>query len=181
MTARNLFDTAIEVVLEHEGYSRLTNDSADSGGATKWGISLRFLQRLGLEGDVNADGAVDEADVKGLTRQQAVDFYRAHWWDRYKYDLLDDPLTAVKVFDLAINMGPSAAHRCLQRALRANHLTVTEDGILGRKTRTAANAITGGGLAPALRSEAAGFYRGLVAKHPKLKRFLNGWISRGYY
>jgi lysozyme family protein len=67
----------------------------------------------------------------------------------------------------------------LQRALRANHWPVTEDGILGTKTRTAANAFTGG-LAPALRSEAAGFYRVLVAKHPQFKRFLNGWTRRAY-
>ena len=179
MTALDLFDTAIERVLEHEGYSRFTDDPADSGGATKWGISLRFLQGLGLEGDVNADDVVDEADVKGLTRQQAVDFYRAHWWDRYKYDRINDSLAAVKVFDLAVNMGPFEAHRCLQRALRANHWPVTEDGILGTKTLTAANAFTGG-LAPALRSEAAGFYRVLVAKHPQFKRFLNGWTRRAY-
>lgn len=181
MTPVDLFQTAIERVLEHEGYDRYTDDAADPGGATKWGISLRFLQGLGGDlGDVNADGAVNEGDVKGLTRHQAIDFYRAHWWDRYKYDRLHDPLTAIKVFDLAVNMGPGEAHRCLQRALRAHHLLVTEDGVLGSKTRTAANAVVGNSVAPALRSEAAGFYRMLVAEHPRFKRFLGGWLNRAY-
>ena len=35
-------------------------------------------------------------------------------------------------------------------------------------------------LLAALKSEAAGYYRCLVAKNPKLQKFLNGWLNRAY-
>lgn len=48
------FDTAIITVLRHEGL--FVNDSDDAGGATHYGVSLRWLKSIG---DLDNDGFVD--------------------------------------------------------------------------------------------------------------------------
>ena len=45
----------------------------DPGGATSFGVTIHTLRRLGL--DLDGDGDVDEADVRRVTRAQAVDLF----------------------------------------------------------------------------------------------------------
>jgi len=173
------FDAALAVVLEHEG--GLVDNPRDPGGVTKWGVSLRTLRALGdADFDLDGDGDLDADDVRGLTRADAGAFYRKHFWDRHRYGDLGDLYVAGKTFDLAVNMGPGAAHLCLQRALRAVWFPVVEDGVLGPKTRVAADAANGRLLLPALKSEAAGYYRLLVALKPERREWLHGWLNRAY-
>jgi lysozyme family protein len=92
---------------------------------------------------------------------------------------------AVKVFDLAVNVGPRQAHRLLQRALRACGRDVAEDGVIGPETLGAIAGVAGAGESPfaivaSLRSEAAGFYRTLIARRPLLAVFERGWLRRAY-
>src|SRR5690606_11925483 len=159
------FEQAIEVVLEHEG--GYVNDPADPGGETKYGISKRAYPHL---------------DIAGLTREQAIEIYRRDWWDRYGYDRICSPDVAAKAFDLAVNMAPAVAHRCLQRALHAcgqRHVTI--DGVLGPQTIGAANAVRPrAALLAALRAEAAAYYRALVERRPELAKFERGWLNLAY-
>lgn len=181
-----LFDHALATVLAHEG--GFSNNPADPGGATNFGISLRWLKEIGMldldgdgrpDGDLDLDGHIDLDDIKMLTRENAAFFYRRHWWDRYDYGSLP-LLISAKVFDLSVNMGASQAHKVLQRASRACGTPLVDDGALGPKTRTAITSIDGEKLRVAVRSEAAGFYRGLVSAKPPLGTFLNGWLNRAY-
>ena len=58
-----------------------------------------------------------------------------------------------------------------------------EDGVVGAKTLSAVSSCDEHELLVACRSEAAGFYRTLVAGHPHLGVFLNGpnaWLARAY-
>jgi lysozyme family protein len=176
------FDAAVEVVLRHEG--GFVNHSNDPGGATNYGITLATLQDLHeygwLDGDLDGDGDVDAEDIRLLPREMAVEIYRHQWWNRYGYGELRSTAVATKVFDLAVVSGPGRAHRLLQQALRACGHSVTIDGILGPKTRQAANEALSYSLVPALRSEAAGFFRGLALRRPRLDAFLEGWLHRAY-
>lgn len=161
---------AIAKTLAHEG--GLVNHPNDPGGITNYGISLRWLKTV--QPNATAD------TIRALTRDQAADLYRRHWWEPNGYDKLP-PLIGAKVFDLAVNMGASHAHRCLQRAIRAAPGTaLVDDGILGPKTREAAEACDQAALLAALRSEAAGRYRMLAEVNDKLRVFLTGWLNRAY-
>ncbi len=163
MQGRELFDRAIEVVLDHEGES-LTDRPDDRGGPTKFGISQRW----------NPD-----IDVRELTRAQAVEIYWHRYWVGRNYELLPDPV-ATKVFDLAVNLGHQTSVSCLQRALRACGQRIVLDGVLGQRTADAARRSGLGPLLAALRSEAAGEYRVRVARDPRQAAFLNGWLNRAY-
>jgi len=114
------FERAVARVLVDEG--GYADNPSDPGGATKFGISKREYPQL---------------DIAALTRADAVAIYYRDWWQRYRYSQLPGPVAA-KVFDLAVNIGPAHAVRCLQRALRACGRRLAEDGALGRATAIAA-------------------------------------------
>ncbi|HXN86882.1 MAG TPA: glycosyl hydrolase 108 family protein [Candidatus Binataceae bacterium] len=161
-----LFVRAVLRVLGNEGgYVNLT---ADPGGATAFGISQRDYPDL---------------DIGKLTRDGAIAIYFKDFWETGRYAELPESI-AIKLFDLSINMGPSNATRCLQRALRGCASPTVEDGRLGDETIIAATRAYAPSLLAALRSEAAGYYR--AAAEPAGKgadgksEFLQGWLRRAY-
>ena len=185
-----IFEQGLAVVLAHEG--GFVDDPVDPGGATNWGISLRWLKSIGdydddgvLDGDLDGDGDVDRDDIFAMTRAQAAEFYRVHFWDRYRYGRIHAPVVAMKVFDLTVNMGSgykarTGAHTLLQRACRANDRPLVEDGLLGPKSIRAVNECDPVALLSAVRSEAGGFYRGLIAARPQFEKYRRGWLKRAY-
>ena len=179
------FNIAFNMTLEHEG--GFVNDSADPGGATKYGVSLRWLLKAGdldadglPDGDIDGDGDIDVDDIKALSVEDARRLFRAAFWDANRCGELNSQHVAAKLFDYSVNMGNRQAGRILQRACRACMQPVEDDGIVGPKTVAAANACPSTALMAAMRSEGAGFYRALVARRPKLGKFLGGWLRRAY-
>lgn len=177
------FDLAIGAILENEG--GYVNNPNDSGGATNFGVSLRFLADYPDYGDFNRDGIVDVADIKSMTVEDACVIYKDLWWNKYGYGRIDDQTIATKVFDLAVNMGAKRAHILLQSALnKAFGLRLETDGILGPATIRVLNACTDGDeeqtLITAYCDEAYGFYQRLIAKNPKYRVFDKGWKRRAY-
>jgi lysozyme family protein len=164
MTSRQLFDAAIQTVLQHEDDS-FTDDPEDRGGATKFGVSARSNPGV---------------DIRGLTREAAIEIYWTKYWRGQRYDELPIPI-GTKTFDIAVNMGKRAGVLCLQRALLACGKRVDIDGILGPKTCQAASEVPGAALLAALRSEAAGEYRVILARgDADQTRFQSGWMNRAY-
>ena len=154
------FRRAVEATLAWEG--GYVDDPDDPGGETKYGITARDHPGL---------------DIKNLTREQAIAIYKRDFWGKYGLARLPDPI-AQKVFDMAVNMGPTAAFRCLQRALNACGQQVLVDGILGPKTVEATGRAPSGWLMAQLRLEAVRHYLALTDQEPKRLKFLRGWIRR---
>lgn len=171
------FDLAIPVVLKHEG--GFADNPADPGGATNFGISIRYLRSIGEVIDIDGDGDMDAADMRLLPQGTAIELYR-DIWEQNRYAQIGDQDLATKVFDLTVNAGARQSHKLLQRALRACGVTLTEDGILGMVTLAAVNKVPGFPQIVGLRSEAAGFYRSLTVQKPALAVFLPNWIRRAY-
>lgn len=186
-TGDYLFDKAIRVVFEHEGY--YSNDLNDPGGPTKWGWSLRAVQEIGdldgdgiLDFDLDLDGDVDIDDIKQLSADIAIQKYFDIKWKPFPYNKLGSSGIAIKAFDLSIVMGERQAHKLLQRAIRSvNGEHLADDGIIGPKTLEAIYKCNPIPLMAAYRSEAAGFFRLLVRVRPKSEKYLNGWLNRAYY
>ena len=173
----SLFSLAIPIVLRHEG--RFVNDSADPGGATNFGVSLRWLKSQGLlteleqeEGDVNQS---DVAAVKAMTQAEAEAFYQKYWWDKYNYTAVAPQAVATKIFDTAVNVGASRAHKFVQQAVGT-----TQDGVLGAQTLAKVNAANSVLLLATLQTTQAMFYKSLVEADPSRQKFLNGWLARAF-
>lgn len=61
------------------------NDPDDPGGATNYGISLRWLKSLGLnQGDIDRDGDIDASDIRALSKEQAAALFKEKFWDAYR-------------------------------------------------------------------------------------------------
>ena len=178
MPKDNDFLIALNFILRQEG--GWSDHKDDPGGATNYGISLRFLRRQQIiNGDLDRDGDIDEDDIKLVDFSIASELYLKNWWERYDYGVFNLEV-AKRIFSFSINMGPRTAHRLVQRAARANGRHLVEDGVLGPKSRAAISAIDPEKFIIALRSEAAGHYRVLIERNGDFKSFENGWLNRAY-
>lgn len=157
------FDHAIKEVLRHEG--GYVFDEKDPGGETNFGISKR---------------AHPSVDIKRLTEDKAKEIYKEDYWDKANLSLIINEAVATRVFDFVVNMGIKSGIKQLQRALRSLGEPIVDDGVLGPVTSAAVNRQYWWMVVPTLQSEAAGYYRSLVAKNPDLEKFLNGWLRRAY-
>ena len=168
MEKNSKFDSAFKRLLIFEGGYVL--DELDPGGETKYGISKRSYPHI---------------NIKALTKKQAKEIYRTDWWEKYKYDKMANMCEgnyseiAIRLFILAVNIGPKNAHKVLQRSLIATGEELDVDGIIGEHTKRLLLS-NGHRIIYPFRSEAAGFYRALVAGRPELKPFLKGWLDRAY-
>lgn len=172
---------AHEIVAREGGY---VNDQDDPGGPTKYGVTLATLERLGR--DLNSDGTVDNADVRRLSTDQAVEIFVREYFEKPRINELPQPLQA-SVFDMSVNSGPNAIF-ILQRLLNDMGQSVKVDGALGPQTLEASEAAAM--LAPDHLVDAYGiarrnYYFSLADKRPSLRKFARtqsgqkgGWIKR---
>src|SRR6056297_3752227 len=112
---------AEEIVRREGGY---VNDPDDPGGATKHGVTIHTMRRLGL--DLDGDGQVTAQDVQRLSWDQALSIFLEHYYTRSRIDELPTPLQA-SVFDMYVNAGAQAV-KILQRLLGKMELSVAVDG-----------------------------------------------------
>lgn len=167
------FDWAMTVLLHHEG--GFVDHPADPGGATKWGISLRFYR-------ANVKPNATVADIKNLSMHDCRAIYREYFWDPARCDEVKSELLTVKIFDMAVNMGQKRAYRLVQRAINSLQYTpkLTVDGLVGPATLRALNSYTRQDweLLNRIRSEQAAYYERLIERRPKLAAFRVGWRRR---
>lgn len=159
------FRKSVEVILTHEG--GYVHDPNDLGGETNFGISKQSYPNV---------------DIKKLTKEKAMEIYYRDWWVKYKYGDVRDLDVAIKVFDLAVNMGPTSAHRILQKAVNfVSDGSLKIDGVLGPLTLGATNRADPQKLQQALRFYAAEYYHALAKARPANRGFLLGWLNRAYF
>ena len=131
MVMQDVRQIADEIVAREGGF---VNDPDDPGGATKHGVTIGTMRRLGL--DLDGDGDVDVDDVRRVTPRIARDVFLRHYYHGPGIDRLPEPLRA-SVFDMYVNAG-SHAVRILQRLLNEMGEALTVDGKIGPITRAAA-------------------------------------------
>ena len=191
------YAAAVRDVLGIEG--GYANDPIDRGGATKFGISLRFLVDAGeidedLDGfadfDLDMDGDIDAADIRDLTRGDAIFLYHRHFWLPLDCDSYQRPVGEM-MFDQGVNGGFTAAKRLLQQALNkclikggSNRAMLETDAKIGPATRDALAWVTGWqslgtqAIVQAYRDAAVARYRAIVRRNPSQNKYLGGWLAR---
>lgn len=174
-------EIAREIVAREGGY---VNDPDDPGGATKYGVTVHTMRRLGL--DLTSDGRIDASDVHRLTRADAERIFVQHYYARPGIERLPEILRS-SVFDMYVNAGANAV-KILQRLLRQMGQDVTVDGVIGPQTADAADAAARaapGHLADAYAIARRNYYLRLADRRPASRKFARnraggkgGWIVR---
>jgi len=170
-----------EIVRREGGY---VNDPADPGGATKFGVTIHTLRRLGL--DLTHDGKITTADVKALTIPQAIDIFKKHYFYEPKINQLPQALQA-SVFDMQVNSG-SMAIKILQRLMIKFGEDISPDGVLGPHSLKAARNVWAKAhdhMVDAYGIERRDYYYRLADRRPALRKYARkrgggkgGWIIR---
>lgn len=160
----------IDEIIRREGGDKETNDPADSGGRTKFGISERAHPEAWADGDV--------------TRPESRAIYEQVYVTAEKFHLLPDEFLKHQVIDHGVPSGPDTAARMLQTVVG-----VPADGIIGPKTLAAITAFPDGTLfgvpVPgrvllnlAFRDARMLAYASLAKRRPKDLKYLLGWLKR---
>ncbi|WP_299983460.1 holin-associated N-acetylmuramidase [uncultured Ruegeria sp.] len=121
-----------EGIVAREG--GFVDDPDDPGGATKYGVTIHTMRRLGL--DLDRDGTVTRKDVRALSRAQAVEVFINHYFEKPRLGVLPEALQA-SIFDMYVNAGAQAV-QILQSVLRQMGYRVAIDGVIGPQTERAA-------------------------------------------
>lgn len=106
-------DAIIDDIIAAEGRS-YTNDPADAGGPTKFGITQKTLSEW-------RGKPVTPRDVELLEEPEARAIYRSRYVNQPHFGLLLDVSASIgtEVVDTGVNMGQTVAAIFLQRALNA--------------------------------------------------------------
>ena len=177
------FERCQQFVLEWEG--GLTDDVADSGGLTKYGVSWAYLKdmeksRPSVLRDILGTSTVTRQTIKNLTQAQAGALFKFSFWDPFQLD--DQPLSVcLCAYDMNVNHGSGNAMRIIQRA--CNLMTsvfpkLSVDGKFGPKTRAAMRLLNCPNGIGAVANKRQSFYDSIVANRPSQKVFINGWTRR---
>lgn len=162
------FNEVAPKILVIEG-DELTNDPADPGGQTRYGISKRQYP---------------SEDIVDMTPTRALFLFERDYWTPYKLSLLDDQEIADQVFFAFVNMNPEKVSTALQHSiLEVRPNSVTPDGVFGDRTRAALNDIAGTNdalqwLNDNFRLQMIELYVAEVRSNPRQIKYLVGWIKR---
>lgn len=149
------FDIAFKRLIGHEG--GYVNHPNDPGGETNFGITVDVARAAGYSGS-----------MRNLTREQAKDIYRKHYWNQAGAEGYHGAI-GFQVFDAAVNHGIAQAIRLLQRAVG-----VIDDGHAGPVTIAAINAKPVQQVLAQFNAERLDFYTNL----PTWNSFGKGWARR---
>jgi len=179
------FDDVFRVVLGFEG--GYVNDSDDRGGETNYGITASTLNSAKNKGWVPFN-----ITIKDIKLEYAKTIYKKGYWDAIQANSLPHPLDLI-LFDSAVNHGPNAAVKLLQKSLNTL-LPYTElkvDGIIGPLTLRAVNDYAGLQDAPGSHNKSnirylcidvlinrIELYLSIVLNNKSQEKFLKGWLNR---
>lgn len=174
-------EIAEEIVAREGGF---VNDPDDPGGATNFGVTIGTMRRLGI--DLTGDGQVTEADVRRLTKAQAVDIFVRHYFQRPHIDALPAALQP-SLFDMYVNAGANAV-KVLQRLLTDMGYPCDPDGSVGPQTIRAAQLAAEAApnhIADAYAIARRNYYYALADARPASRKYARrrdggkgGWILR---
>lgn len=174
----SLKEQIINKIIEIEG--GYVDDSYDSGGKTRYGITVNIARKNGYKGD-----------MKDLPLGLAKNIYIKKYWDSLNLDKIEK-LSAViteELVDTGINLGINKAAKFLQRSLNVlnnnqkYYSDIIVDGNIGSKTINSLKkflSVRGKKgeniLFNMLNCLQGNFYIQLAEKRKKDEKFIYGWF-----
>ena len=156
---KTIIDAIIKAEVDPNDPSKVTNDPADAGGRTQWGISERANPEAWADGQV--------------TEQEARDIYERKYVRSPGFSNIHDFKLKHLLVDFGVNSGPTIAVKALQDAVGA-----TPDGILGPDTLAKLDALDAKLVTNRVVDARLRLIGRIVSKDWKQAKFCGGWIGR---
>lgn len=167
------YQKVLNETFQHEG--GFSNHKADRGGATKYGVTQRTLERWRKK-------RVTVDDVKNLSLDEAREIFIADYIELPKLHQLRDPSMFAAVVDFGYNSGPADAVRVLQKTLNETMGSKLKlDGNLGPLTAGLVNDLVGANMRRVLNAYVDNrirFVANIMTHDASQAAFANGWIDR---
>ena len=164
------FDFAFEYLMNNE--TRLyTETPGDSGGPTKFGITLKAYQ-------AHVGHPITSFDIEMMTEDQAKDFYRVRHWLSLRLNQVNSVAVAVCIFDSSVLYGGGTATKMAQLAVSWCGCTIKFDGIVGDKTVACINAVREGDFLTAFYGYVQQRIDQVIKINPEDEKFRKGWTAR---
>ncbi len=164
------FEKALEITLYWEGGYKVHRNPGESA------ITFAGIYRKSFpywEGWKYIDQGNIEAAIPLVKK-----FYREHFWNVIKGDLLPEKL-AIVLFEASVNIGVRRAIKLLQLAIKEDfHKNIIVDGILGKQTLSLIYQIDEKHLILMFTKRRSIFYSKLDCK--RYNRFKAGWFNRTF-
>jgi lysozyme family protein len=165
------FESSFQYVMKNEGEGKYTYRLTDSGGPTKYGVSLKFYREL--------KGQAYNADViQDLTEDQARDICLSQFWVPLRCALSDNHGVATAILDMGYLEGIRTAGLVTQIVLKRLGATVKLDGILGSISWSLINSLDPALFIHTLVDAQLAHFKTLVQLRPNDADNLNGWFNR---
>lgn len=167
---KGLFDQAFDFTIGNET-SQYTNNPNDSGGPTKWGITLRSYTSF-------VGHIVFPIDIENLTEDKAKTFYFNRYWTPLLCEQMTHPEIAIAIFDTSVLYGVGTAALLAQEALSSIGVPLKLDGFLGDKSIGALNAALPGAFIQSFQKMILDRIHQVITLNPKNESFRAGWQNR---
>ena len=172
------FELAVAKTIKNEGSAKYTETVDDKGGATKYGISLKFLKDATILGHKPHSNATKDT-IKNLTLEEALFIYKNCFWDANRYGEIENQVIAEKVFDMAVLMGAPWANKCLQNVfIECGFVNFKADGIIGLHSLDMIHTMWEGYMIYVFKHNLTNHYRSICNKKKTQSKFLLGWLNR---
>lgn len=157
----------VPFILQWEG--GFVNDPDDLGGATNKGITIgaftEYKKRKGQK-------APTVTDLKNISDAEWYDVFKSLYWDRWKADEIKNQSVANILVDWVWASGSHGIKRP-QRLLG-----IKADGIVGKQTIAALNAMDAATLFKMIKDDRAKFIDEICKARPKNEKYRKGWMNR---
>lgn len=157
----------VPFILQWEG--GFVNDPDDLGGATNRGITIgtytEYRKRKG-------QGAPTVTDLKNISDAEWLDVFRTLYWDRWKAD----EIRSQPVANILVDWVWASGSHGIRRPQRL--LGVKADGIAGKRTIAAVNAMDAATLFKMIKDDRVRFIDEICRARPENGKYRKGWMNR---
>lgn len=157
----------VPFILQWEG--GFVNDPDDLGGATNKGITIgaftEYKKRKGQK-------TPTVTDLKNISDAEWHDVFKSLYWDRWKAD----EIKSQSVANILVDWVWASGSHGIKRPQRL--LGVKADGIVGKQTIAALNAMDAATLFKMIKDDRAKFIDEICKARPKNEKYRKGWMNR---
>jgi lysozyme family protein len=167
----SVYDSAFDYLIGNEG-STFSNDPNDSGGPTKFGVTLREYAHF-------TQKSITVSDMENLTREEAKEFFLWAFWKPISGDEIKSPVIATCLFDSAVLYGQSTAVIMAQKVIKdLCQVPLKLDGIVGDMTLGLLNSLKPASFISQYHGYISQRIDSVIANFPNDQVFKKGWMNR---